>query len=178
MPTLEELKTRFQSDRFAVEVLGAEIRQAEPGCALCALGLRPEHMNANHTPMGGAIFTLADFAFAVAANGFAEQVTVSQAVSITFLAPARGRELLARARCLKAGRTTCLYAVEVRDELGTYVAHGTVNGFTLAPRTAGPETFPDAPVGNDARVNGLEVAGDIPGCGGGAGRSTASYAQG
>ena len=135
MPTLEELKTRFQSDRFAVEALGAEIRQAEPGRAVCAVALRPEHMNANHTPMGGAIFTLADFAFAVAANGFAEHVTVSQAVSITFLSPARGKELLAQARCLKAGRTTCLYEVEVRDELGTYVAHGTVNGFTLAPRT-------------------------------------------
>lgn len=135
MPTLEELKARFQSDRFAVEALGAEICEAEPGSALCAVRLRPEHMNANHTPMGGAIFTLADFAFAVAANGFAERVTVSQNVSITFLSPARGGELLARARCLKAGRSTCLYAVEVRDELGTYVAHGTVNGFTLAPRT-------------------------------------------
>ena len=135
MPTLEDLKARFQSDCFAAKVLGAEIREAEPGRALCAVRLRPEHMNANHTPMGGAIFTLADFAFAVAANGFAERVTVSQAVSITFLSPARGGELLAQARCLKAGRTTCLYEVEVRDELGTYVAHGTVNGFTLAPRT-------------------------------------------
>ena len=135
MPTLEDLKARFQSDCFAAKVLGAEIRGAEPGRALCAVRLRPEHMNANHTPMGGAIFTLADFAFAVAANGFAERVTVSQAVSITFLSPARGGELLAQARCLKAGRTTCLYEVEVRDELGTYVAHGTVNGFTLAPRT-------------------------------------------
>ena len=44
---------------------------------------------------------------------------------------ARGTELLAEAKCLKSGRTTCLYAVEVRDELGTYVAHATVNGFTV-----------------------------------------------
>ena len=131
MPTLEELKARFQSDCFAAKVLGAEIREAEPGRALCAVRLRPEHMNANHTPMGGAIFTLADFAFAVAANGFAERVTVSQAVSITFLSPARGGELLAQARCLKAGRTTCLYEVEVTDELGTYVAQASVNGFTV-----------------------------------------------
>ena len=71
------------------------------------------------------------FAFAVAANGFADKVTVSQHVSITFLAPAKGRELLAEAACLKAGRSTCLYEVDVRDELGTYVAHATVNGFTV-----------------------------------------------
>ena len=131
MPTIEELQSRFQSDRFAVEVTGADIREAEPGRAVCVLTLRPDHMNANHTPMGGAIFTLADFAFAVAANGFAERVTVSQHVSVTFLSPAKGQELRAEARCLKAGRTTCLYQVEVRDELGTYVAHAEVNGFTI-----------------------------------------------
>lgn len=131
MPTMEELRSRFQSDRFAMEVTGADIREAEPGRAVCVLALRPNHMNANHTPMGGAIFTLADFAFAVAANGFAERVTVSQHVSVTFLSPAKGHELRAEARCLKAGRTTCLYQVEVRDELGTYVAHAEVNGFTI-----------------------------------------------
>lgn len=131
MPTMEELRARFQSDRFAVEVTGADIREAEPGRAVCGLVLRPDHMNANNAPMGGAVFTLADFAFAVAANGFSERVTVSQHVSITFLSPAKGRELLAEARCLKAGRTTCLYQVDVRDELGTYVAHGEVNGFTV-----------------------------------------------
>ena len=131
MPTIEELQSRFQSDRFAVEVTGADIREAEPGRAVCVLALRPDHMNANHTPMGGAIFTLADFAFAVAANGFAERVTVSQHVSVTFLAPAKGQELRAEARCVKAGRTTCLYEVEVRDEAGTFVAQAMVNGFTI-----------------------------------------------
>ena len=131
MPDLEEIRTRFREDRFAVDVLGAEIQEAEEGRAVCAVRLQPRHMNANRVPMGGAVFTLADFAFAVAANAFSEKVTVSQHVSVTFLAPAKGERLLAEARRLKAGRTTCLYAVEVRDELGTYVAHATVNGFTV-----------------------------------------------
>ena len=130
MPAMEELNERFRADRFAAQA-GVEIREAEPGRALCAMPLRPCHMNANGAPMGGAIFTLADFAFAVAANGFTDRIIVSQQVSITFLAPARGTELLAEAKCLKSGRTTCLYAVDVRDELGTYVAHATVNGFTV-----------------------------------------------
>ena len=95
MPTLEELRNRFQRDRFAMEVLGAEIEEAGPGRARCGLALRPCHMNANGTPMGGVIFTLADFAFAVAANGFSDRVTVY--------------------------------------ELGTYVAHAVVNGFTVGP---------------------------------------------
>lgn len=130
MPTIEELTKRFHEDRFAAQA-GVEIREAEPGRALCAMPLRPCHMNANNTPMGGAIFTLADFAYAVASNGFTDKIIVSQQVAITFLAPARGTELLAEAKCLKAGRTTCLYEVDVRDELGTYVAHATVNGFTV-----------------------------------------------
>lgn len=132
MPTLEELSRRFSRDLYATSLTGAEIREAGPARAVCALKLRNDHMNANGVPMGGVIFTLADFAFAVASNGFAEKITVSQHVSITFLAPAKGRELLAEARCLKAGRTTCLYEVDVRDELGTYVAHATVNGFTVS----------------------------------------------
>ena len=131
MPTLEEIKATFAADRFATEVVGVEIQSAEPGHAVCALKLRPELMNAAGIPQGGAIFTLADFAFAVAVNGHAERVTVSQHVSITFHSPARGTTLLAEARCVKAGRTTCLYTVDVTDDAGTHVAYATVNGFTV-----------------------------------------------
>ena len=129
---LKELQERFRSDRFAA-AMGAEILEARPGYAKCGLVLGELHRNAAGGVMGGVTFTLADFAFAVAANGFSDRVTVSQHVSITFLAVAKGRRLLAEARQLKAGRTTCLFQVEVRDELGTYVAHAAVNGFAVGP---------------------------------------------
>ena len=129
MPTLEELQTIFAADRFATEAAGATIRVAEPGHAVCTMELKPVHMNAAGTPQGGAIFTLADFAFAVAVNGFAETVSVSLQHDITFLAPARGKMVIAEARCVKSGRSTCFYTVEVTDDLGTRVAHMTVNGF-------------------------------------------------
>lgn len=132
MPTLDELKARFSSDRYATEVTGAEILSAEPRHAVCTLSLRPEHLNAAGTPMGGALFTLADFAFAVAANGFAQTVTVSQSADIHFLAPARGTVLTAEAKCLRGGRTVSLYTVDITDDKGGYVAHVTVSGFTIA----------------------------------------------
>lgn len=132
MPTLDAIRACFSGDRYATETTGVSIVEALPGQAVCTLPLRPELLNANGTPMGGAIFTLADFAFAVAVNGHSQQVTVSQHASITFLAPARGKTLIAKASCLKAGRQTCLYGVDVTDDSGTYVAHVTVNGFTLA----------------------------------------------
>ena len=131
MPTLDAIRACFSGDRYATETTGVLIQEAQPGQSVCTLPLRPELLNANNIPMGGAIFTLADFAFAVAANGHSQQITVSQHVSITFLSPAKGRTLTAKACCLKAGRSTCLYGVDVTDDLGTYVAHVTVNGFTM-----------------------------------------------
>lgn len=131
MPTLDQIRACFSGDRFATETTGITIETAEPSHAVCVLPLRPELLNANGVPMGGAIFTLADFAFAVAANGHSTAVTVSQHASITFLAPARGQTLIAEAICIKAGRRTCLYQVEVKDDAGTYVAHVAVNGFTV-----------------------------------------------
>ena len=131
MPTLEEIRQRFANDRFAMEATGIVIDSAEPGKAVCSLTLEAHHMNANNVPMGGAIFTLADFTCAIAANAHAKKVTVSQNASITFLAPAKGKRLIAEAVCLREGRTTGLYAVDVRDELGTYVAHATINAYVV-----------------------------------------------
>ncbi len=139
MPAIEEIRSRFAADRYATEVTGVQILEAEPGRAVCGLPLRPELMNANKTPMGGAVFTLADLAFAVACNAYSDADTVSQQISITYLAPAKGQYLTAEARCLKAGRRTCLYAVEITDEAGTYVAHATVNGFTVGSPVEKPQ---------------------------------------
>ena len=133
MPTLGPIRTCFSGDRFAADTVGVHIDVAEPGRSVCTLPIRPALLNANFVPMGGAIFTLADFAFAVAANGHSTRVTVTQQVAVTFLAASRGKVLTAEARCLKAGRTTCLYAVDVTDDLGAQVAHLTINGFTTDP---------------------------------------------
>ena len=129
MPTLDQIRKAFAADRFATEVAGCEIRLAEPGHAVCAMPLQPHHCNAAGTPQGGAIFTLADFSFAVAANSFADFITVSLQHDITYLTPARGKVLLAEARCVRRGRTAGFYTVEITDDIGTQVAHMTVNGF-------------------------------------------------
>lgn len=131
MPSIEEIRNRFENDHFAMETTGVVIDYAEPGKAVCSLELEERHMNENNVPMGGAVFTLADIACAVAANGYSERKTVSQQASITFLAPAKGRRLTAEASCLREGHTTALYVVEVKDELGTYVAHATMNGYII-----------------------------------------------
>lgn len=133
MPDIEKIRERFSADRFAVQAAGAVIDLAEPGHAVCSMALKPIHLNSNSVPMGGAIFTLADFAFAVAANAYSNGVTVTQQVSVEFLAASRGSTLIAEARCMRQGRSSCFYTVEVRDELGTKAAYLTVNGRTFSP---------------------------------------------
>ncbi len=131
MSELEEIRNRFKNDHFATDATGIVIDLAEPGRAVCSLTLEKRHMNENNVPMGGAIFTLADFVCAIAANGHSERNTVSQNVSITFLAPAKGKRLIAEASCLREGRTTALYTADVKDELGTYVAHAVLNAYII-----------------------------------------------
>lgn len=131
MSALEEIRNRFKNDHFATDTTGIVIDSAEPGKAVCSMTLEERHMNENNVPMGGAVFTLADFTCAIASNGYSERKTVSQNVSITFLSPAKGKRLIAEASCLREGRTTALYMADVRDELGTYVAHAVLNGYVI-----------------------------------------------
>ena len=132
MPTLDQIRACFSGDRYATETTGVLIQDAQPGACVCTLPLRPELLTANGTPMGGAIFTLADFAFAVAANACGT-LTVSQCADMHYLRPGTGERLFAEAICVSAGRSTCLYRVEVTDGAGALVAVCMVTGFRRAP---------------------------------------------
>lgn len=127
---LEEVSERFKSDCFAKE-MGAKVEKVEDGYALCSLEIRPQHLNAAGTVMGGALFTLADFTFAVASN-WNKPLTVSLSSTISFLSVAKGRRLLAEARLIKEGRTTCYYNVDILDDTGNIVSIVTINGFKKA----------------------------------------------
>ena len=121
--TLEEIREIFKDDRFATEAAGATIEAADVCYAKCRLALKPVHYNAAGIVMGGAIYTLADFCMAVAANGYRKTCdTVGVDGSIYFVKPAKGKVLFAEAKCVKPGRTLSFYEVNVVDELGTEVA--------------------------------------------------------
>jgi acyl-CoA thioesterase len=119
--TLEEARGFFANDRFATEALGAIITSAERGHAVCKMRIDGCHLNAMGNVMGGAIFTLADFALAIASN-IGEEATVAISNSISFLSTPKGQELIAECHVDRSGRTVGFYTVEVTDELGTRVA--------------------------------------------------------
>ena len=125
--TLEEVRKIFANDRFATEN-GAVIDEIGDRSAICSLVLTPSHRNAMGAVMGGTYFMLADFAFAVAAN-WEKMGCVSLRSDISFLGAPRGKKLIARAVCIKDGRTTALYRVDVMDELGNLTAAVTTTGY-------------------------------------------------
>ena len=125
--TLEEVKKIFENDRFATEN-GMIIEEIGDGYAKCSLQLEDRHRNAMGAVMGGVSFTLADFAFAVAGN-WQEVGTVSLSSNIAYLGTAKGERLIAEAVCVKAGRSTGYYRIDVRDEQGNPVAAVTTTGF-------------------------------------------------
>ena len=127
--TLDEVRERFSKDRFAT-VNGAVIETVDEGFARCSMELNDTHRNALGAVMGGAIFTLADFAFAVASN-WNKDPRVSLTASISFLGRAKGNKLIAEASKIREGRRTCCYEIIVSDELGSQVAHMTSNGFIV-----------------------------------------------
>lgn len=132
--TIDQARAYFEGDRFALEN-GVTLDAIAPGSAVCSLTLADRHRNAEGGVMGGAIFTLVDLAFAAAANDV-YRPTVAQQVSMNFLSGTRGSRLTARAACRKDGRTSCVYNVDVTDDLGRDIAQATVTGFKLADRHA------------------------------------------
>ena len=129
MKTKDELTEYFKGDLFAMN-MGAKIEEVSETGAVCSLLLNDGHRNARGAVMGGAIFTLADFAFAVAANAHGV-TTVTFTSQIHFLSPAKGNVLKAEACLIKDGKTACHYRVSVTDEEGREVAQLLTSGMKL-----------------------------------------------
>jgi len=127
MKTLEEVRRIFEGDRFATEN-GAVIEEIGDHSAVCSLIITDSHRNAMGAVMGGTYFMLADFAFAVAAN-WEKMGCVSLRSDISFLGAAKGEKLIAKAVCVKEGKTTACYRIDVTDELGNLAAMVTATGY-------------------------------------------------
>ena len=127
---------RFAHDRYATEATGIRIEAAEEGYARCSLTLTPLHRNAMGAVMGGVLFTLADLAFAVAANSrcLADDKPlqwVSLSSSIQYLGQTQSENLIAETTCIKQGGSTCVYSVSIRDEHNKNIAIVTTTGIQI-----------------------------------------------
>lgn len=129
MKSLDEVRNIFANDRFAAENF-AMIEEIGEHYAKCSVKLCSRHKNAMGGVMGGVHFMLADFAFAVASN-HENMGVVSVSSNISFLNSVKGEILYAEARCIKDGRTTCYYVVDIYDDTGVMVANASITGCHL-----------------------------------------------
>ena len=127
---LEEAKEYFGGDRYATKTTGIEILEASKGHAKCALKIEDKHKNALDQVMGGVLFVMADFAFAIASN-FKQTPVVTQTSQITYLSAAKGEMLYAEAEKIRHGRRACFYKITITDDLGNDVAYITTTGFVV-----------------------------------------------
>jgi len=119
------LRRFFRRDRFAARA-GIRLLEVKAGYALARMRVTPEHHNGVGVVQGGAVFTLADLAFAVACNTHG-LVALAVNVSISFLRAVEKGTLTAEAREVSRSSRLSTVEVEVRDRSGALVAlfHGT-----------------------------------------------------
>lgn len=127
--TIESAREFFYKDKFAVNT-GITLDELTDDEAICSLEINDDHKNAYGGVMGGVIFTLADFAFAVLSNQI-HQLTVAQQVDIHYLSAPKGDKLIAKATCRKTGRTSSIVNVDISDDTGRDVAQFIGTGFKL-----------------------------------------------
>jgi acyl-CoA thioesterase len=117
---MENVKEFFDRDSFAKHC-GIELLSVSPGHAIARMAVQPHHLNGYRTVQGGAIFTLADFAFAAASNAHGK-VAVAINVSITFIKAATSGTLLAEAREVAANPKLGTYTVNITDDQSALIA--------------------------------------------------------
>ena len=112
---------RFRQDPFARR-MGFELVEAGPGYARVAVDLTEDLFNFAGTPHGGLLFSLADYAFAVASNSHG-RISLATHVSVQFLAAAEaGERLYAEAKESHLTRRAGFYDMTVTTETGRVVA--------------------------------------------------------
>ncbi|MGO9243881.1 MAG: PaaI family thioesterase [Verrucomicrobiia bacterium] len=117
---MKDIKEFFTQDRYA-KLSGIELLSVSPGHAVAQMPIHPHHFNAVGSVQGGAIFTLADFAFAAASNAHGK-VAVGINVSITYMKAVSSGTLRAEAREVSANPKLASYTVNITDEHNTLIA--------------------------------------------------------
>lgn len=136
--TEDELRKLFRNDHFATVAADCIIEEAHPGYARCSFEIEQKHRNQRGEVMGGALFTLGDFAIAVASNA-SGMAHVAVNCNIEYLTTVKGARIIAEARADRDGRHLAFYTADITDELGTKVAKMTSVGFAVGEIPRGQE---------------------------------------
>jgi acyl-CoA thioesterase len=117
---MEYAKQFLNDDKFALHA-GIELLEVKSGTAKVRMEVKPFHINGVGLVHGGALFTLADFAFAAAANSH-EEVAVAINASISYLKGVKAGTLYAEAEEISNSRKISVYSIKIIDEHNQLIA--------------------------------------------------------
>ena len=118
---MKDIKRFFSAEDMFARHNGIELLEVGPGWAKAGMRIEPYHFNGARTVHGGAIFTLADFAFAVASNSHGT-LAMGINVSISYVKAVTGGTLYAEAREQARNPKLASYAVRITDDDQAVVA--------------------------------------------------------
>ena len=118
-----------QEDKFC-RFCGIELTEVGDGYAEAVMNIAGHMLNGRQVVQGGAIMTLADFAYAGAVNG--SGVTgVSLNCTTNFIRPGTGKYLKAVCRRVSQGKKTAVYVSEVFNDENKLVSVMNITGFIV-----------------------------------------------
>jgi acyl-CoA thioesterase len=126
MSFIDDAERFFTADAYAREN-GIELIEVSNGRAVVSMQIQDHHRNSHGTVHGGAIFTLADCAFALASNSHGIPAAAINA-SISYLTAARNGKLTAVAEEFAKNQKLGSYTVIITDDQENRIAifHGMV----------------------------------------------------
>ena len=117
----------LQGDKFAL-LAGVTLLDVGNGYAKACMEVKPEHLNGGGVCQGGALFTLADLAFAAATNSHAK-LTFSIDSSIHFFRSVSTGMLYAEAHEVFNHKRLANCEVRITSEQGELIATFNGNGY-------------------------------------------------
>jgi acyl-CoA thioesterase len=118
---MQKLQHFFETnDRFA-KLLGFKIEALDAGMAKVSAIIKEEHLNAANVVHGGFLFSLADFAFALASNSH-NKISLAINANIMFQKAKPSGILYAYSKELTNGKKIATYEVKIYDEEGELIA--------------------------------------------------------
>ncbi len=116
----DKIIKHFKKDRYAA-LTGIELLEAANGYAKARLKISERHLNSVGTVHGAAIFTLADFVFAVASNSYG---TIAMAINanISFYKAITEGILIAEAKEISFHKKLASYNIKITNEANELVA--------------------------------------------------------
>lgn len=111
---MQTIKNHFDRNDLFAQHCGIELLEITPGRARVRMEIKAHHFNGAGTVHGGAIFTLADFAFAAASNSHGE-LAMGINTSTSFVKAATEGTLYAIAEEVSLNRKLATYQVRVSD---------------------------------------------------------------